>query len=112
MPVSIRRIFREGGDYISLACLGDDEWDLSAQIGFLESWIEANLKDLPAGEYIADVGFCWRRDAGGGGSALSPEFMIKLGSAGFSLFLSEYPGFSASHDESEESEQDVHGNTH
>lgn len=99
MPVSIRRIIPQGGDNSSLACLGEDEWNLPPQIELLESWIESNAKDLPTGEYVADVGFCWRRDAGGGGSALSSEFLIKMGSASFSIFLSEYPGFSDGHEE-------------
>ena len=92
---------------ISLAWLGDGEWSLPPQIELLDSWIDANASELPPGEYVADVGFCWRRDAGGGGSALGPEFLMKMGRAGFSLFLSEYSGFSDGEDDSPEAEQDV-----
>jgi hypothetical protein len=112
MPISIRRIKQHSEENTSLAWLGDGEWNLPSQIDLLESWINTNVGDLPPGEYVADVGFCWRRDAGGGVSALSPDFLIKLGSAGFSIFLSEYPGFSDGDEESKEAEQDVHGNTH
>ena len=98
----------QGEDSISIAVLGDDEWSLPSQIGLLDAWIDANAGGLPEGEYVADVGFCWRRDAGGGGSALGSDLLIKMGSAGFSLFLSEYPGFSDGEDNSEEeAEQDA-----
>ena len=71
------------------------------QISELEEWLKSEGKSLSKGDYVADVGFQWCRDAGGGGSALSPESMKVMGELGISLFLSEYPGFS---DETEESE--------
>jgi hypothetical protein len=93
MPVSIYRTAPRGDEDATLASLGDDEWSLPELIGLLETWLDAHAGDLSAGEYVADVGFCWRRDARGGGSALGPELLKKMGEAGFSLFLSEYPGF-------------------
>ena len=102
MPISIRRIMPQDEENISLAWLGDGEWSLPPQIELLESWIDANAQDLPPGDYVADVGFCWRRDAGGGGSALGPKVLMKMGNVGFSLFLSEYPGFSDGEEKSEE----------
>ena len=100
MPISIRRIMPTDEENTSLVCLGESEWNLPPQIELLNSWIDSNAQELPPGEYVADVGFCWRRDAAGGGSALGPEFMLKLGTAGFSLYLSEYPGFSDGQQES------------
>jgi len=94
MPISIRRLEEEGKAYTEVAWLGDNEWNLPPQIDLLESWVNENAEHLPPGEYIADVGFCWRRNAGGGGSALSPDFLGKMANAGISLFLSEYPSFS------------------
>lgn len=93
MPISIRRVSPQGEENRSLAWLGDGEWNLPPLIDLLESWIDANAPTLPSGEYVADLGFCWRKDAGGGGSALSSDVLMKMGAAGFSLFLSEYPGF-------------------
>jgi hypothetical protein len=93
MPITIRQILPDLEEDISLACLGDSEWCLPSQIELLESWIFANAQELPTGEYVADVGFCWRRDAAGGGSSLSTELMRRMSASGFSLYLSEYPGF-------------------
>ena len=110
MPISIRRITPQGEENISLAWLGDGEWSLPPQIELLDSWIDANAQELPPGEYVADVGFCWRRDAAGGGSSLGPDVLKKMGIAGFSLFLSEYQGFSDGDNDSEDAEHVVGGN--
>jgi len=56
--------------------------------------LKENAEKLESGEYIADVGFCWRRDAGGGGSALDPKTLKAMGRANISLWLSEYASFS------------------
>jgi hypothetical protein len=100
MPVSIRK--QQGEGYSFLASLGDGEWSLAPQIGLLESWMDANAHELPPGEYVADVGFCWRKDAAGGGAALGMDFLKKMADGGFSLFLSEYPGFTDDEDAPEE----------
>lgn len=86
MPVVIRNPnVRE-----RIAVLCPDEWELPNQICELERWLDADVSNLTPGSYIADIGFHVRRDATGGGAALSPEAMQKMSSLGMSLFLSEY----------------------
>jgi hypothetical protein len=63
-------------------------------------WLEENGKTLWPGSYLADIGFCWRRNASGGGAALSPKAMKIMSDLEMHLFLYEYSGFS----DSEESE--------
>jgi len=86
MPISIYK-----ADYSeTLATLGEADWDLPKQICELENWLVANEKELTVGDYVADIGFSVRKDASGGGAALSPQSMKIMGSLGMSLFLSEY----------------------
>ena len=94
MPIAIRRVTPEGQKNEEIAWLADDEWNLPPQIEELESWVAQNAEKLPSGEYVADVGFCWRRDAGGGGSAIDPKTLETMGRANIWLWLSEYPSFS------------------
>lgn len=79
MPISIRRITPDGQQNEKIAWLAADEWNLPPQIEELESWVAENAEKLESGEYIADVGFCWRRDASGGGSALDPKTLKAMG---------------------------------
>jgi len=73
---------------------GDDDWSLPHQVEMLTLWLRAHAATLPSGEYVADIGFCSRKDAGGGGSAFTPETLALMASARMHLYLSEYPGFS------------------
>ena len=92
MPVSIYRVTSEGQKNDRVAWLCDDIWILRPQIEALSKWLKAPLA-LPAGKYVADVGFCWRRDACGGGPVLDPDAMRRMSDLGISLYLSEYGSF-------------------
>ncbi|MEI6329937.1 MAG: hypothetical protein WCP16_11925 [Pseudanabaena sp. ELA645] len=94
MPINIYRDDSPQQDTIALIC--DDDWDLASQVHVLTLWLEENGKKLLVGSYIVDIGFRWRRDAGGGGAALSPKAMKMMSDLGMYLFLSEYSGFSDS----------------
>jgi hypothetical protein len=96
MPINIYR-----DDTSKIAWLCDGDWSLPNQVDALTVWLEENGKNIRSGSYVADIGFRWRRDAGGGGSALTPETMKIMSEIGMCLFLSEYSGFSDS--ESKES---------
>ena len=87
MPVNIYR-----KDTLEpLAWLCDGNWRLPDQVEALESWLSENGRKIKKGNYIADIGFCPREDASGGGAALSPEMMQAMAKIGMWLFLSEYP---------------------
>lgn len=94
MPVNIYRVTPEnakGDKHIALLC--DDEWLLCSQLEALSAWLEQSTASLQPAEYVADVGFCWRRDASGGGSVLEPTAMRRMVELGMSLYLSEYGSF-------------------
>lgn len=93
MPINIYRIIGEGEENEQLDWLCDGEWHLSPQIDALSDWLRESTTALPAGEYVADVGFCWRRDAACGGPVLAPASMQRMSELGMYLFLSEYSGF-------------------
>ncbi|MCO6510377.1 MAG: hypothetical protein J5I65_06255 [Aridibacter famidurans] len=93
MPVSIYRVTIEGEEDEHLAWLCDDEWELAPQVEALSDWIEKESLNLEPGEYVADIGFGWRRDAGSGGPVLEPDTSWRIADLGMSLFLSEYAGF-------------------
>jgi hypothetical protein len=92
MPISIYR--DSTPEYEDITCLCDEDWNLSSQIEALTVWLETTGHNLPVGSYVADIGFCSRQDASGGGAALSPDAMKRMSDVGMSLFLSEYAGFS------------------
>ena len=92
MPISIRRITPQGEDNKIVAWLCDESWRLPDQAEALETWLTENYTLLEPAVYIADIGFCPREDACGGGAAISPEMMRMMADLGMSLFLSEYPG--------------------
>jgi hypothetical protein len=94
MPVNIYRSTSDEQANEKIAWLCDGEWELAPQIDALSLWLERNDVALPSAEYVADIGFCWRRDAGGGGGVLEPAAMRRMADLGMSLFLSEYAGFS------------------
>ncbi len=89
MPINIYRL---DAKRTNLAWLCDDEWRLPEQIAELERWISRKRKKEDV-DCIADIGFQSRKDAMGGGSALSAVALKKLGESNITLFLSEYPGF-------------------
>jgi hypothetical protein len=93
MPVNIYRVTPEGQKNESLAWLCDGEWLLSPQIDALSAWLEQTGATLPVAEYVADVGFCWRRRASGGGPVLEPTTMRRMADLGMRLVLSEYSFF-------------------
>jgi len=67
MPVNIYRLTPEGQENETVAWLCDCEWSLAPQVEALSAWVQST-PTLPPGDYIADIGFCWRRDARGGGA--------------------------------------------
>jgi hypothetical protein len=94
MPINIYRDNTSEHDKIAWLC--DGGWDLAEQVDTLTFWLEENGKNLLTGSYVADIGFCWRRDARGGGAVLPPNAMKMMSDIGMFLFLSEYSGFSDS----------------
>jgi hypothetical protein len=73
-----------------LAWLCDEIWDLPQQVSELENWLESTGKDLPTGEYVADIGFGIRNDANGGGGVISKKMMDIMSQIGMEIYLSEY----------------------
>jgi hypothetical protein len=93
MPVNIIRITPEGQKNESIAWLCDNEWRLTPQSEALTAWLETHATKLPPAEYVADIGFSWRRDAMSGGPAFSPDTLRQMADLGMSLHISEYRGF-------------------
>ena len=89
MPI---KITRSGKPEKEIAWLCGGEWALPTQVAALEAWLKRKRK-MKVGHYYADLGFMIRRDAAGGGSALTPAMMQKMAELGITLYLSEYPGF-------------------
>lgn len=81
----------EGEKPEKLDWLCGDEWELPAQIKYLETWLEYTGKNFEPGSYVADIGFSPREGACGGGGVLTHESMAIMGSIGMNLFFSEYP---------------------
>ena len=93
MPVTIYRVKQVGQDNERVTWLCDDEWPLTPQVEALCAWLKVVESTLPPADYIADVGFCWRRNAMSGGPVLEPGDMTRMAAFGMTLFLSEYGGF-------------------
>jgi hypothetical protein len=93
MPVNIYRVTPDGQENEEIAWLCDDVWLLWPQIEALSAWLEHSTGTLQPAEYVADVGFCWRRDASAGGPVLEPVAMGRMAELGISLYLSEYGSF-------------------
>jgi len=91
MPVNIYRVTPQGQDNERIAWLCDDNWRLPDQAEALEAWLAENRFTLRPDEYVADIGFCPRESALGGGAAIPPQMMRTMADLGMSLFLSEYP---------------------
>ena len=90
MPILIFN--NDTGDDVDFLCR--DEWNLPIQVDELQKWVRNSVNIIEHGNYIADIGFCWRRNSSGGGPVIDYEFMKDLLNIGVSLHLSEYPGFS------------------
>jgi hypothetical protein len=97
MPVNVYRVTSDEQENKQIAWLCDGEWELTAQIDALSKWLEQASLEVPPDTYVADVGFCWRRDAALGGPVLEPAVMRRMADLGMSLFLSEYAGFADEH---------------
>lgn len=74
-----------------VAWLSDDCWELPIQVDDLETWLKQNEHKIPAGNYVADIGFDIRKDACGGGAVLTTQSMAIMVKLGIELYLSEYP---------------------
>ncbi|MGE9294033.1 MAG: hypothetical protein ACQKBW_10505 [Puniceicoccales bacterium] len=61
----------------------------------LADWLEKHRGQLGKEKKIADIGFCHRNDAAGGGDALSVELMKLCVEVDLDIYLSEY-GFDLS----------------
>jgi len=89
MPINIT--CENAGEDEKIAWLCDDEWELPAQIEKLKEWLMENESTLEVGSYAADIGYCPRAGAAGGGAVVSITFMQHMISKGMELYLSEYP---------------------
>lgn len=88
MPIAIR----SAADFTNYSLLCNELWTLPGQIYALQEWLRENAARMPAGEWIADVGYSVRKGASGGGAALSTEMMRTMVDLKMELHLSEYPG--------------------
>ena len=88
MPINIYH--QTDNDHERLAYLCEDDWDLSSQIFELENWLTAKSSAISKGSYIADIGFCIREQASGGGAVVTLKLMKMMTEIGMELYLSEY----------------------
>jgi hypothetical protein len=77
-----------------VAWLCGEEWELGRQVDALQEWLSASGRAMRAAEYVANIGFQWRRDAGTGDPVLEPSAMRIAADIGLSIYFSEYAGFS------------------
>lgn len=90
MPCVIRQIV--GGRLRNHVELADDEWRLREQVEALETWLGENPGRLdPRSQWVADIGFCVRPDAAGGGPVIGRRLMRSCLDANLEIYLSEYP---------------------
>ena len=95
VPVIIYRKFPEDDrDVEDVAWLCGEEWELGPQVYALQEWLSASGRAMQPAEYVADIGFKWRRDGGSGGPVLEPPAMRIAADIGMSIYFSEYAGFS------------------
>jgi hypothetical protein len=85
MPINIY----ERDSLTEIIYLSESHWDLPNQISDLEDWLDKT--DIPAGDYIADIGFDIRTNASGGGAVLTLNTLKRLYELGIEVYLSEYP---------------------
>ncbi|WP_444891819.1 hypothetical protein ACJJIE_11875 [Microbulbifer sp. TRSA001] len=91
MAIWIRKVVgQKSKNYLKLA---KDDWNLISQFEAFESWLKTDAEDLdPNHEWIADIGFCPRDSASGGGPVITQEIMEICLSRRITIFLSEYGG--------------------
>ena len=91
MPCVIRKIVNDR--YENLVELAPDEWSLREQVEALEGWLRDHRNELdPTHEWVADIGFCIRKNASGGGPPISRKLMQMCLEVNLQILLSEYPG--------------------
>jgi len=93
MPVNIYRVMPDGQKNERVAWLCAGEWRLTPQSEALTAWLRTEGLKLAPAEYVANIGFSWRRDACSGGPAFEPGTLRQMADLGMSLFISEYAGF-------------------
>ncbi len=89
MPINIYN--QTENKNIRIVWLSDGDWELPSQIDTFEKWLIENEIKLPKGSYVADIGFGLRKDACGGGGAVTLKMMEIMLRVGMELYLSEYP---------------------
>lgn len=91
MPCIIRQIIADRFDnYVELA---GNEWRLREQAEALEAWLRGNRQNLDSNQkWVADIGFCVRKDAMGGGPPITRELMQMCLDTNLEIYLSEYQG--------------------
>ena len=91
LPVVIRKTV--GDRFENLVELAPDEWKLREQVEALEAWLKHNPDTLDSQhKWVADIGFCVRSDAAGGGPPITRELMQLCIASNLEIYLSEYPG--------------------
>lgn len=91
MPIVIRKVVNE--HYENFIELAPEEWRLREQVEALEQWLCEDRRGLdPKYDWVADIGFCMRVNARGGGPVISKELMRMCLEVNLQIFLSEYPG--------------------
>jgi len=86
-------VIRSEEESAPLVELLPDSWHLPEQVDALEAWLVESARELTSGtRWIADIGFCPREDAAGGGSVISTRLMRLCLDANVEVWLSEYPG--------------------
>ena len=91
MPCVIRP--SAGDQQEALVELCPQEWRLREQIEALEAWLRENRQQLTSRKrWVADIGFCVRADAAGGGPPITRDLMKMCLEVNLEILLSEYPG--------------------
>jgi len=86
MPINI--YIEESASMLDWLC--DENCELPNQIYALEKWLINKGQYLEPSNYIADIRFSIRKDAAGGGAALSSECMAIIVMIGMNVYFSEY----------------------
>jgi len=90
MPVRIYR-FDDIGDEIANICR--NSWDLDEQLWKLHEWVKRNRGRIKGEHIVADIGYSIRKDATGGGHALTKEEMRDYVDFGMDIYFSQYSNF-------------------
>jgi hypothetical protein len=88
MPVRIYR-FADIRDKVAYICR--DSWDLDEQLWKLHEWVKRNKGKLKGDHFVADIGYAMRKDATGGGHALTKKEMLDYVEFGMDIYFSQYP---------------------